>query len=107
MKINAHEIKSISTSADYLKIPLMDADTSTATVESIDLDGYEFQGLVVGSPLANEIDVIVNLETGMVFEMLPVGPYSADKDTEQRARRSADIHHLTASLSLDSDAENY
>ena len=48
------------------------ANESTATVEDIDLDGYTFKGLCMTRLDSNDIEIIVDLATGTVYELSPV-----------------------------------
>lgn len=82
LSINASEIRSITTAEPGFKIPLMNAEESTARRQQVNLEGYEFPAITLNNPLSQDIEMIVNLTNGMIFELLPVSPESSDAETD-------------------------
>lgn len=97
MKLNAHEICSVDTKGMHYRIPLLDRNTADATVEEIDIDGYLFQGLVISNGPNGDVTTIINLNNGMVFDLIPPQPYFAE-EAEQRQATAAEVEELNRCL---------
>ena len=82
LSITASEIRSITTAEAGLKIPMMTDSESVAVTQQVCLDGYEFPALTLIHPLTHDVEVLVNLTNGMVFELLPVVPEISSEDSD-------------------------
>ena len=93
MKIASHEIRAISSLGDRIHIPMEDAETSTAVIQMIDLEGIVFQGLCICMPGDEVFDTVIDLQSKIVYELIPPCGYNPEID-EDLSRRTADLDTL-------------
>ena len=75
--ITATEIQAVRTGSQYLKMPVIDQCTVDATVQSVNLDGYIFTGLVTYN-ITGDASLIIDMATGITFELMKVLPDVTD-----------------------------
>lgn len=79
MKIEASEISRVSMLDKAVKMPLFGPNESTAAIESIDMDGFQFKGLIVSEPDDETVSMVIDLRTGICYHLLAVEPYIPDE----------------------------
>lgn len=102
MKIASHEIRAISSLGDRIQIPMEDAETSTAVIQMIDLEGIVFQGLCICMPGDEVFDMVIDLQSKIVYELIAPSGYNPEID-EDLARRTADLDTLNKCLQIADD----
>ena len=80
--IRANEIQRVSTGSQHLKMPVIDETTTDTTVQLVNLDGYLMTALVSYN-VRGDADLIVDLNTGISFELMKVVPNVREEDEAQ------------------------
>ena len=82
--ISGSEVQKIySIAGQQINVPMIDEESSTAQVLTVDLDGYEFPAIAVSLPGREEAEMLINLNTQLVLELVPTTPYQTDTDLTQ------------------------
>ena len=71
INIDSTEIQTVLTGTQEIKMPLIDSTTSDTTVQRVNLDGYEFTG-IVSCNVRGDAQLIIDIQTGITYELLPV-----------------------------------
>lgn len=81
INIAGSEVRKIySIGNEQILIPMMDDESTTAQVVEVDMDGYKFPALAISMPGQDEAELLINLETQMVLELIPTKPYQSETD---------------------------
>jgi hypothetical protein len=96
--IRANEIQRVSTGSQHLKMPVIDETTTDASIQLVNMDGYLLTGLISHN-LRGDADLIVDLNTGITFELMKVLPDVTEED-EKQLSILADKTELEAMINL-------
>ena len=94
LNIAACEIARVDTTGTSIRVPVIDKEIGSAMVTTINLDGYIFPGLAITRTYTDDVELIVNLETGMVLELFPVVPDQIDESETAVALAKSELEKL-------------
>jgi len=96
LNIDSTEIARIDTTGTVIRVPQMADGVGTSEVMQVNLDGYEFPALTLTSPHREEVEMIINLQTGMILELFPTKPYGIDSVDLALAASKDELEQLFA-----------